>query len=104
VEDAADLAGMFDVAEHGTAATWQASVGGASVDLAVMWLRPEDDFGGGDIPANIAIATRVRLPAASLPVRPARNNLLTVAGISYRVADVRQDDDGALFTLHLRRP
>lgn len=122
VEDDADLLGMFDPAEHGVAAIYTPAASvrmrwlgldfladsyttvtrGDPVPVTVMWLRPEDSF-GGDTPANLALASRVMVPAVSLPARPLRNDLIEIGALAYRVAEVRQEDDGALFTLQLRR-
>lgn len=105
VEDPADLAGMFDVADHGTAATWLPGAGG-SFSAVVIFDRPEGD-GMFDAPRGNAFAASCQVLRNALPDAPLRNDQLTIAAGrfagTWAVAEAFADQTGEVFTLRLRK-
>jgi hypothetical protein len=97
VEDAADLAGMFDLADFGLAATWLPLAGGASSVALILDREEPGGFGG-------AAAFAARVPAASLPGAPRRGDRLTIGTASYAVEAADLDADGVLYRLTLSLP
>jgi hypothetical protein len=53
---------------------------------------------------NVALGDRkARLRIASLTVTPDTDDQVAIGSITYRIMAVRQDTDGATYTLHLRQ-
>jgi hypothetical protein len=101
VEDAADLAGMFDADEHGTAATYRPAAGGSTA-VEVILDRPSESWGGVG-PSSLGVVAAATLPAAALAARPVAGDQIDIGATTYRVAEVMQDGTGRVLTLHLRK-
>jgi hypothetical protein len=100
-EDAADLAGMFDAADHGTAATYRPAAGGSTA-ITVILDRPSETWGGAG-PVSLGVVAVATLPAAALAARPVAQDQIDIGATTYRVAEVMQDASNSVITLHLRK-
>lgn len=99
----AEMAARLAASRLGKAATWTSRLGGASVAVRVVPFQPEAGWGPGEAPTAAGIATSVMMTAEAILGRPERDDLLTIDGTGYRVAEVMQSARGVSFTLHLRR-
>lgn len=96
---AEDLSVFFSSAEFAVEATFAPASGGAAVSALVILDTPTGDVLGGDA---LSEEYAITCPAAALPgVR--RGDRGVVAGVAYRVREVRLVDDGGLKKLLLSR-
>ena len=104
VEDAADLAGFFDSDEHAVAATWRAVVvWGETVDLNVILSRPDELVALGEGPAARLPHPEILCRVADLPAGWAKDDVVTVGGETYAVADYAYDPTRTVVTAFLRK-
>lgn len=99
VESAADLAGMFDTADHAVSALWKIGGAGAGVTVAAIVDSPDGDAFGGGLGA-VARRSLATLPMAAAPSL-ARGDTLTIAGIVWRVEKAEADIERAVLTVTL---
>jgi hypothetical protein len=87
----------------GVDAVWTSRLGGAAIAVRVVPSSPEAGYANGEGPSVVGVAASVTMAATAIPGRPERNDLLTVRGTDYVVAEVAQDPRGVSHRLHLRR-
>jgi hypothetical protein len=99
----AGLAAVLAASPLGVEAVWVSRLGGPEAALRLVPSQREQPFGALDGPRGNGIATVAIVPAAALPQRPERGDLIGFGGAEYTIAEVVQDPRAASFTLHLRR-
>lgn len=102
VESAADLAGMFDPADHAEAVTFRLAAGGASITVNAIFDTPVDDIGGvGGIGARSRAIAAMALLSSFGAQRPRRGDFITRGGELLRIEAAELDSTGAIITLTL---
>lgn len=101
IEDAADVLGMFDEADHAVAASYTPQ-GEAPMTVRVILDRREGLAGAGLGPGMGVGGWEALLPASLVPDRPQRGELLSAAGRDFVIDDAEADGTGAVWRLTLR--
>lgn len=100
VESADDLAGMFDVDDFGTSATFLPAGGGSSTVTGIFNLEYVE---AGENDAGAAVATQMptfMCPTTSVP-NVAQDDGLTIGSTAYTIVDIEPSNDGAVTKLIL---
>lgn len=101
VEDAADVLGMFDTADHASPGLYTPQ-GKAPLSISVILDREEGAVTGVGL-GIMGTGWLAQIPAAQIPDRPLRGELLSVGSNDFKIETAELDQAGVIWRVQLRK-